>query len=229
MVKGWLLRCPDKWDKFATLSGVHRVNQCRQAQRGFSLIELIMVIAIVLIITAGALIQFTPVLKSARAENALQTTLGQVRNARGLAIDQRRKYRLSFLASRTIQLDQVVVDPATNIQSFLFVSTIDLPVDTEFIAITGIPTSGSGTTPDSLPTTGAAIDFDLDFGGGGTQIFFQPDGRALDAAGRLNNGVVYVARSGELMSSRAVSILGATGRVKGWHLTQSGAAKVWTE
>lgn len=229
MVKGWLLRCPDKWDKFATLSGVHRVNQCRQAQRGFSLIELIMVIAIVLIITAGALIQFTPVLKSARAENALQTTLGQVRNARGLAIDQRRKYRLSFLASRTIQLDQVVVDPATNIQSFLFVSTIDLPVDTEFIAITGIPTSGSGTTPDSLPTTGAAIDFDLDFGGGGTQIFFQPDGRALDSANRLNNGVVYVARPGELMSSRAVSVLGATGRVKGWRLIESGGAKVWTE
>ncbi|MBZ5513033.1 MAG: hypothetical protein LAN70_17945 [Acidobacteriia bacterium] len=188
-----------------------------------------MVIAIVLIITAGALIQFTPVLKSARAENALQTTLGQVRNARGLAIDQRRKYRLSFLASRTIQLDQVVVDPATNIQSFLFVSTIDLPVDTEFIAITGIPTSGSGTTPDSLPTTGAAIDFDLDFGGGGTQIFFQPDGRALDSANRLNNGVVYVARPGELMSSRAVSVLGATGRVKGWRLIESGGAKVWTE
>ncbi len=188
-----------------------------------------MVIAIVLIITAGALVQFTPVLKSARAENALQTTLGQVRNARGLAIDQRRKYRLSFLAPRTIQLDQVVVDPVTKIQSFLFVSTIDLPVDTQFIAISGIPTSGSGTTPDSLPTTGAAIDFDVDYGGGGTQIFFQPDGRALDSANRLNNGVVYVARSGELMSSRAVSVLGATGRVKGWRLIQSGSTVVWTE
>ena len=229
MVDGRALRRPDKWDKFATLSGVHRMNRCRQAQRGFSLIELFMVIAIVLIITAGALMQFTPVLKSARAENALQTTVGQVRNARGLAIDQRRKYRVSFLAPRTIQLDQVVVDPVTKIQSFLFVSTIDLPVDTQFIAISGIPTSGSGTTPDSLPTTGAAIDFALDFGGGGTQIFFQPDGRALDSANRLNNGVVYVARPGELMSSRAVSVLGATGRVKGWRLIQSGSQVVWTE
>lgn len=197
--------------------------------RGFSMVEVIIVIAIVLIISAGALIQFVPVVKSARAENALQATLGQVRNARGLAIDQRRKYRLSFLAPRTIQLDQMVVDPATGVQSFLFVSSLVLPQDIQFIAITGIPASGSGTPPDSLPTTGAAIDFSLDYGGGGTQIVFQPDGRALDAAGRLNNGVVYVARSGELMSSRAVSILGATGRVKGWHLTQSGAAKVWTE
>jgi prepilin-type N-terminal cleavage/methylation domain-containing protein len=196
---------------------------------GFTMIELAFVIAIVLIISAGALIQFAPVTKNARVETALQTTLGQASNARELAIDQRRKYRLSFVAPRTIQLDQVVVDPVTHIQSFLFTSTIDLPQDTQFIAITGIPTSGGGTTPDSLPTTGAAIDFDVDYGGGGTQIFFQPDGRALDAAGRPNNGVVYVARPGELMSSRAVSVLGATGRVKGWHLIQSGTAKVWTE
>lgn len=205
------------------------MNRCHKTQRGFSLIELFFVIAIVLIITAGALVQFLPVLKSARAENALQTTLGQVRNARGLAIDQRRKYRLSFIVPRTIQLDQVVVDPVTKVQSFLFVSTIDLPVDTQFIALSGIPTSGSGTTPDSLPTTGPAIDFDVDYGGGGTQIFFQPDGRALDSANRLNNGVVYVARPGELMSSRAVSVLGANGRVKGWRLIQSGSTVGWTE
>jgi len=205
------------------------VNRCRQAQRGFSLIELFMVIAIALIITGMALVQFVPTLKSSRAENALQTTLGQVRNARGLAIDQRRKYRLSFLAPRTIQLDLVSVDPVTKIQSFTFVSSIDLPLDTQFLAIAGIPTSGGGTPPDSLPTTGAAIDFSLDFGGGGTQIFFQPDGRALDSANRINNGVVYMARSGELMSSRAVSVLGATGRVKGWRLIQSGTQVVWTE
>ena len=205
------------------------MNRCRQAQRGFSLIEAIFVIAIALIITAGALIQFTPVLKSARAENALQTTLAQVRNARGLAIDQRSKYRLTFVAPRTIQLHRGVLDQVTHILSYAFVSTIDLPNDTQFIAITGIPTSGSGTTPDSLPTTGAAIDFSLDYGGGGTQIFFQPDGRALDSANRLNTGVVYVARPGELMSSRAVSVLGATGRVKGWRLIQSGSKVAWTQ
>jgi prepilin-type N-terminal cleavage/methylation domain-containing protein len=204
------------------------VTRCRQAQRGFSLIELIFVIAVVLIITAGALIQILPALKNARVENALQTTLAQVRNARGLAIDQRRKYRLSFLADRTIQLDQVVVDLVTNNQTYIFVSTIDLPADTQFIAISGIPT-GSG-TPDSLPTSGAAIDFDVDYGGGGgTQLFFRPDGRVLDSANRLNNGVVYMARPGELMSSRAVSVLGATGRVKGWRLIKSGTTVVWTQ
>ena len=197
--------------------------------QGFSLIELMFVIAIVLIISGAALIQITSSMKNARAEAGLQTTLGQLRNARGLAIDQRRIYRLSLIAPRTIQLDQVVVDPVTKIQAIVFVSSIDLPRDTQFAAISGIPTSGSGTPPDGLPTTGADIDFSLDFGGGGTQIFFQRDGRALDASNRLNNGVVYVARPGELMSSRAVSVLGATGRVKGWRLIQRGTKVVWTE
>jgi hypothetical protein len=182
----------------------------------------------VLVITAGALMQFVPVLKNARAEDALQTTLSQMRNARALAIDQRRRYRLTFTAPRTIQLDQVVIDPVTRIQSFSFVSSVDLPLDTQFVAVSGIPTAGNG-TPDGLPTSGTAIDLDVDYGGGGTEVFFQPDGRALDSSNRLNNGVVYVARPSELMSSRAVSVLGATGRLKGWRLVDSGGQKKWME
>lgn len=195
---------------------------------GFTMVELVFVIAIVLIITATAIIQTSSTNKNATAETGLQTTLGQLRGARDLAIGQRRRYRVTFTAPRTIQLDQVVIDPITKVQSFTFVSSIDLPKDVQFIAVNGIP-SGSANTPDSLPTTGPAIDFDVDYGGGGNQIVFQPDGRALDATGRLNNGVVYVARPGELMSSRAVSVLGATGRVKGWHLIKSGTAVVWTQ
>jgi hypothetical protein len=186
-----------------------------------------MVIAIALIISAGALIQFMPVVQNARAETALQTTLGQVRNARGLAIDRRAHYRISFIAPRTIQLDQITIDIVTGIQTITFVSSIALPTDTQFIAIAGIPTGGA--TPDALPTFGNAIDFSVDNGGGGTTLYFQPDGRILDAANRLNNGVVYVARPGELLSSRAVSVLGATGRVKGWHLIKNGANMVWTQ
>jgi prepilin-type N-terminal cleavage/methylation domain-containing protein len=217
------------WDRFAPTPGKVRIlKRYPQAQQGFSLIELIFVIVVVLIITAGAMMQFVPVMKSARAENALQTTLSQMRNARGLAIDQRRRYRLTFTSPDTMQLDLVVIDPVTHIQSFSPVSTTVLPTDTQFIAISGIPTAGNG-TPDGLPTSGAAIDLDVDYGGGGTQVFFQPDGRALDAAGQLNNGVVYMARPGEVMSSRAVSVLGATGRIKGWRLIDSGGQKKWTE
>ena len=192
------------------------------------MIELVMVIAVVLIISATALFQVMPAMRNAKAESALQITLGQIRNARGLAVDQRSRYKLKFTAPRTIQLSRGVVDPVTHILGYVPVSTIDLPQETQFIAIAGIPTGAE--TPDSLPTTGIAIDFNLGNAGGLTdEVYFQPDGRALDASGRLNSGVVYVARPGELMSSRAVSVRGATGRVKGWHLIQSGNNKLWAE
>lgn len=200
----------------------------KRRTQGFSLIELLVVIAIVLIMTASALFQIAPALKNAKAESALQTALGQIRRAHGLAIDQRRTYRVSFISPRTIQLDQVAFDSSGN-RTFVFVSTIDLPLETQFTAILGIPVSGSRTPPDGLGTGANAIDFSVDYGGGGgTQVFFSPDGRALDFASRPNSGVVYLARPGDLMSSRAVSVLSATGRIKAWRLIQSGSAKVWS-
>ncbi len=57
-----------------------------------------------------------------------------------------------------------------------------------------------------------------------------PDGRALDAQNRLNNGVVYLADPNQLLSSRAVSLFGSTGRVKGWILVQNPNGSVrWTQ
>jgi hypothetical protein len=56
-------------------------------------------------------------------------------------------------------------------------------------------------------------------------ISFYPDGSAHDLAGNLNNGVVYIARPGDLYSSRAITLTGATGRIRGWRL--AGGAKNW--
>ena len=195
--------------------------------RGFSLIEMLVVIAIVAVMTAAAVIQIWPALQRAKAETALQTTLGQIRRAHELAIDQRRIYRLTFVPPRTIQLAYAGLDTNTPPnQIWIASSSIDLPVETQFAAVTGIP-KVPGTTPDGLGTGTNAIDFSVDYGGGGTAIYFQPDGRALDILNRLNNGVVYVARPAELMSSGAVSLWGATGRAKGWHLVLNNNNVEW--
>jgi len=83
-------------------------------------------------------------------------------------------------------------------------------------------------TPDNLGNGNVAIDFDRVAGGSGTTIFFQPDGSALDAAGRPNDRVIYVARPNELNSARAITLLGTTGRIRGWRLgTKSGGGVVW--
>jgi hypothetical protein len=105
---------------------------------------------------------------------------------------------------------------------------LTLPVDTQFIVVPGIPTSVT-TTPDGFGAGNKAIDFDMAIGGGGTQIYFQPDGRALDGINRLNDGVVYLAQPGDLYSSRAVTLYGSTGRAKGWVLGQVTGGARWTQ
>ena len=82
--------------------------------------------------------------------------------------------------------------------------------------------------PDGFGTGQHAIDFSIDYGGQGTAIYFQPDGSAQDANGRINNGIMYLARTGEIYSTRAITLYGATGRTRGWRLLpNSTGGYVW--
>ncbi len=203
-------------------------TRTKDQQRGFSMIELAIALTIILIIVATAIVQIGSTLRQSKAETALQTTLGQMRRTQEMAIDQRRVYRLSFIAPRTIQLDQVNIDPVTKTRTFVFQSQIDLPTETQFTVVSGIPTTAA-TVPDGYGNGTIAIDFDRDFGGAGTELYFQRDGRALDSANRLNNGVVYICRPGELASCKAVSLIGATGRAKGWRLDNPSSGTRWIQ
>jgi hypothetical protein len=56
-----------------------------------------------------------------------------------------------------------------------------------------------------------------------------PDGSSQDVNGNLNSGVLYIAITGNLYSSRAISVLGATGRVRGWQLVNQGGNATWVQ
>lgn len=185
-------------------------------QAGFSMLELTFVVAVAVIIMAVAVLRGMPALQNSRVDAGLQITLGRVRRVQQRAIDERHAYRVSFVAPRTVRTDRVDLDTSGN-RTFVFVETIDLPSDMQFAALSGIPT-GSANTPDGLGSGSTAIDFGVESGGGQTDLFLQADGRVLDSSNRLSSGVVYVARPGDLLSSRAVSVVGATGRAKGWRL-----------
>jgi len=157
-----------------------------------------------------------------------------LRRAHERAVDERRIYRVTFVAPQIIQVD---VGQVANIASTVSGTTpaftqaqapLTLPPGVQFAAVAGIPTTAQ-TTPDGFGTGNNAIDFDISNGGGGTQVYFQPDGRALDGANRLNNGVIYIAQPNNLFSSRAVSLYGATGRVKPWFLSKVGGVNGWSQ
>lgn len=192
--------------------------------RGFTLIEAMVVLAIAAVLATVALFQVQTALRSSSADTALATALTQMRNAHQRAIDERTVFRLTFIPPGTpppgvapgssIRLDELQNNPGGP-STFHTVSTIALPADMQFVNVPGIPTAN---TPDGFGDGSLAIDFAINAGGDPTQIYFQPDGRALTQTGEVANGVIYIARPGDLLSSRAVSMYGATGRCKSWRL-----------
>lgn len=194
-------------------------------QLGFSLLELLVVMAVAAVMAVMAVMQIVPAVRTARAETAIQTVAGWMRRAQERAVDERRIYRLSFVAPQTLQLD--LVNNTVPI-SFTFVQRIQLPNDVSFLTVAALPTGVNA--PDGFGAGGLVpINLGIDYGGGETQIFYQPDGRALDQFNRMNSGVIYTCRAGEILSCRAATVWGTTGRTKIWRVTKIGTNYVWTQ
>jgi hypothetical protein len=104
-----------------------------------------------------------------------------------------------------------------------------LPSDIQFQAVAGLPNSAA-TVPDGFGNATTAIDFDRGVAGAiANQVMFMPDGSAHDTNGNWNNGIIYVGRTADLYSARAVTLYGATGRIRGWRLISFGGAPKWLE
>jgi prepilin-type N-terminal cleavage/methylation domain-containing protein len=202
----------------------------RQRAAGFSLLEMMIVCAILLIVGSYSFMSLIPMLKQQRVNNAYNITLGAMRQARDNAIAQRTSYKVTFTSTTTS--NTVTVEPtlAGGFQGSQSTVTYSLPTDVGFKAISGIPTGAN--TPDSFGNGATAIDFGYPGSGSGGDnfIYFCPDGSSQNAVGgggqclgNWSGGVVYIARTGELLSSRAITLWGGTGRVRGWRLYSNGS------
>jgi prepilin-type N-terminal cleavage/methylation domain-containing protein len=201
----------------------------RHRASGFSLLEMMVVVALILVVSRIGFMSLQPSLKAQRVTNAYNTTLSALRQARDNAVAQRTSYHVQFV--HTTSSDTIIVSPTlSTFQGAQSTATYKLPTDVSFYAQTGIPTSSTA-VPDGFGAGTVAIDFDYTpqgGAGGSADLYFCPDGSAQDdstgqCAGNWNSGVVYIARPGELMSSRAITVWGGTGRVRGWRLYGNGA------
>jgi prepilin-type N-terminal cleavage/methylation domain-containing protein len=196
----------------------------QRKMRGFSLLEMMAVIAIGLIVSVMALVTLQPSLKATRVANAYNITLMAMRQARDTAIAQRQIYFVTF-THNVVPPDQITI---TQGGTGAVVSTFTIPNDVAFQTQVGLP--GAGSTPDNFGGGGTAIDFDQGVAGGAKNVvYFYPDGTSEDVAGNLNNGVIYIARANDLYSSRAITVWGATGRLRGWRLYNNAGVKYWRQ
>ncbi len=186
--------------------------------QGFSLIEMLIVMAVFMIASAIAGMFIQPLIMQARVTNAYNTTLMAMRQARDIAVAQRQIYFVTFnngAVPHTISITQGATGAVT--------ATYTLPQDVGFNVQAGLPVAPN--TPDGFGNGALALDFDQGIAGGAKNvIYFYPDGTGEDVIGNVNNGVVYIARTGQLYSSHAITLWGATGRMRGWRLYNNGVA-----
>jgi len=206
----------------------------RHGASGFSLTELLIIMTIIIIMSSFAAMSAGPLMKEQRLNNAYNTTVSAMRQAHDQAVAQRTSYSVTF-ANHTGAPSDIVVAPSLRAgmpgyTGELNTVTYTLPKDVTFLAQTGLPTDKTK-VPDGYGSGAPAIDFGYTASGSGTggaaTVYFCPDGssQANDAGQCTTNwsgGVVYLAQSGNVMNTRAVTLWGGTGRIRGWRLTNSG-------
>lgn len=193
------------------------------------MIEMAVVVALIMIVTSITVMSLRPALKDAQVNSAYSTVLSQLRTARERAIAERKRYIVTFTAPQTITTTRwdfaLPVSPAP-----VFVQSTTLPqAEVNFQVIAGMP-AGAAVVPDGFGNGTASIDFDQGVGAGGLNyVMFMPDGSSQDTLGNWNSGILYLARTNELYSGKAITVMGATGRIRGWRLINKAAVPTWIQ
>jgi len=217
------------WDISRSASGSGRtvaerkLSKC-DPQQGFSLIESLIVIAIIGIASAMSMIAVNNILPGIRADSARQFVMNQLRQTRQASIDQRRDFWVTFQGTSEMVTVRVELTPTPPPITTTPVSDYFLPNSMVFMLFPGNPDTpdGWGGTP---PGTSGAPLIPVDFNCGGAptcKIIFRSDGSVLDSSGAAINGTLFLGVLGQPSTARAVTILGATGRIKAYRFV-SGA------
>src|SRR5580693_2278527 len=114
-------------------------------EQGVSLLEVLIDIAIILVVSAAAIINISSSLQVAAADSAAQLVQQDMRMARQAAISNRLVYRLTFNAPSGIVMDQVIttslmvsgVDSAYTVINN--VSNDSIPSNVSFQILSGTP------------------------------------------------------------------------------------------
>jgi Tfp pilus assembly protein PilE len=190
------------------------------AEAGFSTVELMIVVSITAVLTVIAILQMQAALRNARFDSAMHLVVEQIRQAREYAITNRRYIAISFPIvagqSQIITTQMNTLTPGGGGVNPVL-STVVLPPPEGYLLMGTLPD-----TPDGFGNV-APIEFEGVAGGPVGGMLFQSDGELVDGGTFLPvNGTVFIAEPNQPVSARAVTVLGTTGRVRGWKSVGTG-------
>lgn len=204
---------------------------------GYSLLEMLLVVTIIGIVSGFAILAFTNVLPTIRADSTLQLAEAQLRQAREAAVDQRRNFTVTFQGKSemvTCSSGSIPGYPAcpNAANGLTQVSDYFLPYKFTYMSKfsgVGDPDNLLPGVPDTKDGYGNtyAVNFSNSAGVICTAlpctITFQSDGTVVDSSGNYVTGTVFMGFAGDTLTARAVTVLGATGKIRGYRYN----GKVW--
>ncbi len=204
-----------------------------RAMRGHSLIEMLIVVALIGLLTSLALPQLLAQRRLSRSVAVTREILSGLRHARQLAMSQRQAFTFQY-NDTTKQISLIdhnsnvgaalLLDPSyPNTAGSQIVNTIPLLPETALSSeITyGIPAGlPMGALADGISMT---VLFNAQL-----NITFQPDGSVIDGAGNPIGRAMFIYNSrADRATAAAISVIGASGRVKIWRY--NAVANVYAE
>jgi prepilin-type N-terminal cleavage/methylation domain-containing protein len=194
-----------------------RLAKAGRDQAGMSLIEMMVVVGIVGVMTSMAVVQIANSRVALKGDGGMRVILSQVNTARELAISQRKYMRLNFIAPNLMQILREDPLPAPPVVIF----SVVLEGGVTFMVPTMIPLTDTGDGPSmGGVATAGGINF-----GAVTNVKFTPEGMLVNQDGLTTSGTICLQIPGVPLSARAVTVLGSTGRVRGWRWN----GRVWTK
>jgi prepilin-type N-terminal cleavage/methylation domain-containing protein len=198
-------------------------KRTRTAEQGFSLIEMVVVVALAFTVMAFAVMNTVGSSQNARANSAVDAVISQLRQAREIAIARRRNVQVQFTAPNQIQLT-ILTLPGEAVPPVIAPTL--LPGALTFAVLAGLPDTPmnfGNSTPISLQQPG---------GGGAWTVMFTTSGAfcgtAQSAASLYQatnnnpvNASLFLGIVGKPTTARAVTVFGATGRVRSYYWTGS--------
>ena len=173
---------------------------CRLAIRyesGFTLVDILMVIAVGSILAGLSVMGFAQASSSLRAKNGVTQVLWQLRLAREYAMNQRRTMQVQLVAPNEIRIVRQEIPTGTTTLNQYF-----LEGNVQYVQFAGVPD-----TPDGF---GSATPVDF----GGQAPAFNAEGHLVDGTGATLSGTIFLGNPGNALTQRAVTVFGGTGRIR---------------
>jgi type II secretory pathway pseudopilin PulG len=177
----------------------------KQSQIGFSAIETLVAVAIMFIVLGMALVRWTTIMPNAKANSAMDQLLYRLRTAREQAIAHRREVQVQFVGTNQMTISElwVIGTPPAPI-------TYNFEGGATYQVFAGVPDTPMGFG------NGSAIYLE-NASGGPPLMKFTTNGAFIDGNNNFVNGTIFLGITGNPLSARAITILGATGRVREYH------------